>query len=217
MTRSRSIAAALAALGCAGLLVAGCGGSEGFTASEEAPSSAAGQTTTAAQGQAPADPASQAIGAFPASDPASGDPSFSGYQQFPKDRAGKIFDDLTPKPPAPEPTPTPTTTVPAPTTNTTTTTTTPTPTAATTEFVATLDVSGVTQSAKVGDQVPADAPQFTVQAITSGKVTLKLNTGTLPGGATTVEIAKGESVTLSNPTTGASFVVKVVEIAEQAV
>jgi hypothetical protein len=83
-------------------------------------------------------------------------------------------------------------------------------------MLATLDVSGTVQNVKVGDQVPPDTKLFTVQAISTSKVTLKVNSGTLPGGGTTLDIAVGQSVTLSNPTTGANYTIKVVEVKQTA-
>ena len=217
MSRARKFGALSAVLACAGL-VAGCGGG-GYTAAESSPTTG-GSTPTAA---APATPGpATPLGAYAPTDAADAVATFKGYDQFPKDRAGKIFVDPTVKPtPAPAVTSslatpvtsvsvTPVSATPVPTTTTTTTT------VAAKTYVATVDVSGVVQSAKVGDQVPADAPQFTVKTITDAKVTLKLNSGTLPGGGTTIDIGVGESVTLSNPTTGASYVVKVTAIKAQA-
>jgi hypothetical protein len=77
-------------------------------------------------------------------------------------------------------------------------------------------VNGIVQTSKVGDQVPTAAPEFTIDAITTDKITLKPNSGTLAGGATTQDIATGQSVTLTNPTTGATITIKVVEIKPQA-
>jgi hypothetical protein len=213
MSRARKFGALSAVLACAGL-VAGCGGG-GYTAAESGPTS--GGSTPASTAPPPPGPAT-ALGAYAPTDAADAVETFKGYHQFPKDRAGKIFVDPTVKP-VPPPAPVtsalvaPVTAVPlAPVSPTTTTT--PTPVATT--FVATLDVSGTVQSAKVGDPVPAEAPQFTVKAITDAKVTLKLNSGTLPGGGTTIDIGIGESVSLSNPTTGASYVVKVTKITAEA-
>jgi hypothetical protein len=209
-------------LACAGF-VAGCGGS-GYTAAESSPSSSSAAPTATAP--APATPnASTALGSYAASDPANTLETLRGYDQFPKGRAVKIFVDPTVKPEPVATTPvtsTPITSVPVTTTTPTTTTggtsssgsaaATSTPTPVATQYVASLDTSGEVANARVGDQVPASSPQFTVKAITATKVTLKLNSGSLPGGGTEVEIAVGESITLSNPTTGASFVVKVTGI-----
>lgn len=219
MSRARMFGTLASVLACAGF-VAGCGGS-GYTAAESAPGS--GSAAPAASTGAPATPsASTALGTFAPTDPVTTLESYKGYQQFPKDRAGKIFVDPTVKPAPAATTPAlPVTSIPT-TTTTPATTTTPTggttPTTAetpmpvATQYVASLDVSGEVQNAKVGDSVPASSPQFTVKAVSATKVTLKLNSGSLPGGGTEVEIAVGESITLSNPTSGASFVVKVTGI-----
>jgi len=213
MSRARKFGALSAVLACAGL-VAGCGGG-GYTAAESGPTS--GGSTPAST--APPTPGPEtALGAYAPTDAADAVETFKGYHQFPKDRAGKIFVDPTVKPvPVPAPVTsslvTPVTAVPlAPVSPTTTTSTSTTPAPVATTLVASLDVSGSVQSAKVGDPVPAGAPQFTVKTITDAKVTLKLNSGTLPGGGTTIDIGVGESVTLSNPTTGASYAVKVTKI-----
>jgi len=224
MSRARMFGTLASVLACAGF-VAGCGGS-GYTAAESAPGSG---SAPAATSTAPATPsASSALGSYATSDPANTLETYKGYSQFPKTRASKIFVDPTVKPAEPTPaTATPvtsvpvttttattpaTTTTPAPATGGTTPTTAETPTPVATQYVASLDVSGEVQNAKVGDQVPASSPQFTVKALTATKLTLKLNSGSLPGGGTEVEIAVGESITLSNPTTGASYVVKVTGI-----
>lgn len=220
MSRARMFGTLASVLACAGF-VAGCGGS-GYTAAESAP----GSGSAAPAAAAPATPnAATALGTYSASDPVTTLESFKGYDQFPKGRAVKIFTDPTVKPEPPVTstpvTSTPITSVPVTTATPTTTTggtssgsaaatSTPTPVAA--QYVASLDVSGEVANARVGDQVPASSPQFTVKAITSTKATLKLNSGSLPGGGTEVDIAVGESITLSNPTTGASFVVKVTGI-----
>lgn len=212
MSRARKFGTLASVLACAGF-VAGCGGG-GYTAAESAPTSTAPAAATTA---APATPGpATALGAYTASDPSATLQSFKGYQQFPEDRAGKIFVDPTVKPaiavvpasslPLAPLSPT------APTSSGAATTSLTTPNPVATKYVASLDVSGAVQTAKVGDQVPVSTPQFTVKAITETKVTFKLNSGTLPGGGSTVEIGAGESVTLSNPSTGASFVVKVVVI-----
>ena len=207
MTRTRSIGGLACLVAVAGL-VAGCGGG-GYTAAESGPT---GTTTQAAAGAtAPAEDAtSSVIGAIPPEDPSVEQASFDGYQRFPLSRAGDIFVDPTPQP-APTPSPAevalPT---PAPTTSTTTTT--PAPAPVTVQMTASLDISGTVQTVKVGDQVPPDTKQFTVQAISTASVTLKVNSGTLPGGGTTLDIAVNQSVTLSNPTTGASYTIRVVEI-----
>ena len=216
MSRARKFGALSAVLACAGF-VAGCGGG-GYTAAESSPT-AGGATPTS---PAPATPGpATALGAYAPVNAADAVETFKGYQQFPKDRAGKIFVDPTVKPVAPSAPVTaalvaPVTAVPLAPVSPTTKSNATAPTPVAKAFVASLDVSGAVQSAKVGDPVPAGAPQFTVQTISDVKVTLKLNSGTLPGGGTTIDIGVGESVTLSNPTTGASYVVKVTEIKAQA-
>jgi hypothetical protein len=216
MSRARKFGALSAVLASAGL-VAGCGGG-GYTAAESSPTTG-GSTPTAA---APSTPGpTTPLGAYAPTDAADAVATFKGYDQFPKDRAGKIFVDPTVKPTPVAPSvaaalPAPVTAVPVASVSPTRASTTTTTTAVAKTYVATLDVSGVAQSAKVGDPVPSDSPQFTVKTITDAKVTLKLNSGTLPGGGTTIDIAVGESVTLSNPTTGASYVVKVTAIKAQA-
>lgn len=212
MSRARKFGTLASVLACAGF-VAGCGGG-GYTAAESTPTSSTPTTATTA---APATPGpATALGAYPSSDPSATLQSFKGYEQFPQDRAGKIFVDPTVKA-APKVVPasalplaplSPT----APTSSGAATTALTAPNPVATQYAASLDVSGAVQSARVGDQVPLSTPQFTVKAITESKVTFKLNSGSLPGGGTTVEIGAGESVTLSNPSTGASFVVKVVAI-----
>lgn len=224
MGRSRTIGAIIATFACAGL-VAGCGSSGGYTASEDPPATGtpteapAASTGTAAAG---AGDATKAVGALAPRDPSLVIASFKGYERFPKDRAGKIFVDPTVKAEAPAPTPaapgseTGTTgggaTTPATTDPTTSTPTTSTP--VTMVFEATLDISGVSEKARVGSAVPAASPQFTVQGITTSTVTLKINSGTLPGGGSTIDIDKGQSVSLSNPTDGSSYAIKVVDIAQ---
>jgi hypothetical protein len=235
MSRARKLGALATALACAGL-VAGCGGG-GYTAAEEAPNASPPATTTPAPATAaPATGASaagsptSAIGTLSPADPSSGDQSIKGYDRFPRGRAGTIFVDPTKKAePATSTTPastdSPVTAVPtsptsptAPTAPTapTTPSSAPAPTPVSTVLVASLDVNGVVQTSKVGDQVPASSPQFTIDAITDTKVTLKPLSGTLPGGATTQDITVGQSVTLNNATTGASLIIKVVEIKAQA-
>lgn len=224
MTRTRSIAGLACVLAAAGL-VAGCGGGS-YTAAESGPSGSSPTTTTTAPAGATAasgaDATSSVIGAVTPEDPSVPQATFAGYQRFPEDRAGKIFINPSP-PPAPAAATTTTASSPAtlpptpvpglPTTApSTTTTTTPATTAPTTVMVATLDISGTSQTVKVGDQVPSDTKLFTVQSISTSAVTLKVNSGTLPGGGTTVDIAVGQSVTLSNPTTGASYTIKVLAV-----
>lgn len=244
MSRTRMYGTIAAVVACAGF-VAGCGGSGGYTAAESAPTPTAGAPATAAPTAAPATPGAESvIGSFAASDPAlAKDQTFSGYQRFPKDRAGKIFvGPDTPEtstgttPPATPATSAPVTTVPLPGSGSgsgsgtpsggaTPVTaaappaaggaTPPTPAPVTTKLSASLSVDNKVQTVVVGNQVPEGNPLFTVQAITSSTVTLKANSGALPGGGTTIDLAVGQPVTLSNPSTGTTLVINVVEIKAQ--
>ena len=224
MSRTRMFGTIAAVVACAGF-VAGCGGGSGYTAAESAPTPAA--PVAAAAAAAPATPGVEtAIGSFAQSDPATArDQTFASFQRFPKTRAGKIF--VGPAVPvaaataatsaAIGATANPVTTIPqspsgSAATSVVPTSSEPTPAPVTTQLSASLQISGRVETVIVGNQVPKSAPQFTVQAITSDSVTLKLNSGTLPGGGTTVELTKGNSVTLSNPSTGASLTIKVVEV-----
>lgn len=226
MSRAR-MNGALAGLILAAGVVAGCGG--GTTASQSAPGpNATGTETTPATGTTPA-PAGQTttapkgaadsvISAISAEDPKS--PKFKGFGRFPIEDAGTIF--VTPAtsttgtttsgttggliggtPTVPTTTSAPTTTSSAVRTNSTN--------------IASAEVDGVSQTLKEGAKVPASSPQFTVQSIEETKVVLKLNSGTFPGGSTTIDIAAGASVTLSNPTTGAAIFILVKSITPVAV
>lgn len=226
MSRTRMFGALAAVVASAGF-VAGCGGGGGYTAAESAPAPAAPAAAAAA---APATPGVEsAIGSFAQSDPAtSRDQTFAGFQRFPKTRAGTIF--VGPAAPAAAATAAtsaavattanPVTTIPQTPAASATTSVSPTstvssqpaPAPVTTQLSASLDVSGKVQTVMVGNQVPASSPQFTVHAITASTVTLKLNSGTLPGGGTTVELTKDNPITLSNPSTGTSLAIKVIEI-----
>ncbi len=219
MSRTRMYGTFAALVACAGL-AAGCGGGEGYTAAESAPAPAPAAVAPVAAPPAAPGP----LGAFAQSDPVTGrDETFASYQRFPKTRAGKIFVDPNEPPPAPvAPVVTPgagsaVTTVPLNPTPPTGSTASalPTPVPVTTQLSASLDISGVVQTVVVGDAVPATAPQFTVQSITSTIVTLKPNSGSLPGGSATLDLAVGKAVTLSNPSTKTNLVINVVEIKSQ--
>jgi len=224
MSRTRMFGTLAAVVACAGF-VAGCGGG-GYTAAESAPTSTTPAAAAAAAG-APAGPTAQGvIGSFAQSDPASSnDQTFSSFTRFPQTRAGKIF--VGPAAPAatapavaaaPVVTPAannPVTTIPTSPSAPPPTTTTTTPAPVAIQRSASLDVSGAVETVTVGGQTPAAAPQFTVVTITSTGVTLKLNSGTLPGGGTTVELLKGVPVTLSNPSTGTNLTINVLEIKTQ--
>ncbi len=219
MSRTRMFGTIAAVVACAGF-VAGCGGG-GYRAAESAPTSTAAAATPAAVSAGPT--AQGVIGSFALSDPRSSrDQTFAGYTRFPKTRAGTIFvGPAAPVVTAPA-TATPGTANPVSTTPASPTTTGPaapattsTPAPVATQLSASLDVSGAVETVLVGGQVPAKAPQFTVMTITSTGVTLKLNSGTLPGGGTTVDLLKNVPVTLSNPSTGTSLTINVLEIKTQ--
>ncbi len=221
MSRTRMYGTFAALVACAGL-AAGCGGGEGYTAAESAPTPTPAPAAVAPVAATPAAPGP--LGAFAQSDPVTGrDQTFASYQRFPKTRAGKIFVDPNEPPPAPvAPAVTPgagsaVTTVPLnpPPPTGSTASALPTPVPVTTQLSASLDISGVVQTVVVGDAVPATAPQFTVQSITSTIVTLKPNSGSLPGGSATLDLAVGKAVTLSNPSTKTNLVINVVEIKSQ--
>ena len=226
MSRTGMFGTIAAVVACAGF-VAGCGGGSGYTAAESAPTQPAPGAAAAAA--APTTPGVEtALGSFAQSDPATArDQTFASFQRFPKTRAGKIF--VGPAVPvaaataatsAVAATANPVTTVPQSPSGSAATSilpssavsSEPVPAPVTTQLSASLEISGTVETVIVGNQVPKSAPQFTVQAITSDSVTLKLNSGTLPGGGTIVELTKGNSVTLSNPSTGASLTIKVVEV-----
>lgn len=218
---------------------AGCGGgtSGGHIAAQEAPAeSAPADGTAPAPATSPGDEArSQALGAFPPADERA--PSFRQFSQFDKSRAGRIFqppasvvaaqesaesesapDASAPQssaPPASEPQQAPGPSGPA----------TGEPSGGTTpsggsgdtkivnDFTANLDVDGSPVIAKAGTQIPAENPLFTVDSVTADKTVLKLNSGSFADGDT-ITIAKGASVTLSNPASGNTVVIKVVDIAK---
>ena len=223
MSRTRMFGTLAAVVAVAGF-VAGCGGG-GYTAAESAPTATTPAAAPAAAA-APAGPTAQGvIGSFAQSDTSSNDATFSSYTRFPKTRAGKIF--VGPAaPPAPAATAAAATATPVasaatnpvttiPTTPAATPPATTTTTAVATQRSASLDVSGVVQTVTVGGKIPPAAPQFTVVTITATGVTLKLNSGTLPGGGTTVDLLKGVPVTLSNPSTGTTLTINVLEIKTQ--
>jgi len=226
---------ALAVLAAASL-AAGCGGdtSGGHVAQQAAQTQTAATTDPAAAAPA-ADATSQALGAFPPANERA--PSFRGFDQFDSSRAGTAFQEPasvaaarnssdtgtgTAQPtagsipvtaaPVPGGTTEPTTQT-TPTTEGTTTTGSDTTKTASSRTV-NLDVDGAPVIAKVGTQIPASNPLFAVQSVTADKVVLKLNSGSFPGGSSTVDIAKGASVTLSNPASGNTVVITVVTIGE---
>ncbi len=207
-------------------------------AAQEPPAeSAPADGATPAQPTNPGDEArSQALGAFPPANERS--PSFRQFTQFDKSRAGQIFQPPAsvaaarqPDEPAPAPAPTgtdaaapqptapasndpqPESTVAEPEKDT------PSKesgdTKAAKEYTAKLDVDGSPVIATAGTQIPADNPLFTVESVTADKTVLKLNSGSFADGDT-ITIAKGASVTLSNPASGATVVIRVVDIAKAA-
>ena len=215
----------LTALAVSAVAVAGCGASGGTVAQQSAP--AAGTTTTpgtaATAPAVEADPTNGVVKAIPAADPK--DAQFKRFDQFPMLLASGAF--AVPVAARPKKTATAdplagTGTTTATGTTTTTTTTTPVPTTTTNARqgavnIAQVSIDGKAQTLQVNAQIPAGSPLFTVQSIDSAKVTLKLNSGTFPGGSSTIDIAAGASVTLSNPTSGAAIFILVKSIMPVAV
>jgi hypothetical protein len=221
MSRTRMFGVIAALVACAGFAT-GCGGSGGYTAAEETPttSAPAPEAPAAATPAAAATPGAESvIGQFDPADPkAAKDQTYAGYERFPKSRASKIFVDPTVKPVAPAPVsdgstsggtaPGGTTTTPQPSGPTDPLTPNPAPASLT----ASIDVNGVVEPATLGGAIPAATPQFTVKSITSTTVTLQLLSGTLPGGGTTIDLARDVPVTLNNQSTGANLTLTVKEI-----
>lgn len=214
----------LVSLLIAGGLLAGCGGSSaGTTASQAAPTGSEA-TAPATPAEPTPDPSNGVIQAIPEENPT--DARFKNYDRFPLSGSSWIFvppdayQDAVAAAAAPDPALTPTdpaagggtvdnpsagTTVPPTTTSTTN--------SGATFYLAQAEVNGTSQPLQVGSQVPAQNSQFTVSAISANKVTLRLNSGTFPGGSNTIDIASGSSVTLSNPTSAATVFVLVKAIA----
>ncbi len=237
MNRSRMIG--VLAILAASFTAAGCGGggnSEGHVASQEAPAPAAPADGTAAPAETanPADEArSKALGAFPPA--AEGKATLKDLSRFDRSRAGNIF-----QPPASVASARATDAPAAPATGSDTQPVAPatsgqapadpaTPAEPekaadpeksgdqsgdkkSNDTTASLDVDGTPVFAKVGTQIPSQNPLFTVESVTADKTVLKLNSGSFPGGSSTVDIAKGASVTLSNPASGNTVVIKVLDI-----
>lgn len=80
-------------------------------------------------------------------------------------------------------------------------------------YTANMEVDGAPVIAKVDTKVPTASPYFVVASIDADKVVLRLISGSF-GTGDTVDIAKGASVTLSNPSSGSTIVIKVVDIAK---
>jgi hypothetical protein len=211
----------LTALAVTAITVAGCGASGGRVAEQSAPAAGTTEATPAAATPAPVeDPTNGVVKAIPAADPK--DAQFKRFDQFPILLASGAF--AMPKGAIPKPAATETggTTGTTGTGTTTTTTTTTTPTTSTNVRtnavnIAQVAIDGKAQTLQVSSQIPATSPMFTVQSIDAAKVTLKLNSGTFPGGSSTIDIAAGASVTLSNPTTGAAIFILVKSIMPVAV
>jgi len=217
MSRAR-MSGILTALAVTAVAVAGCGSSGGTVAEQSAPGAGTTETTPAATAPAPvADPTKGVVKAIPAEDPK--DAHFKRFDRFPVTLASGAF--AMPAGAIPKSTTT-TTTGTGTTSGTGTTTTTTTPTTTTnvrtnSVNIAQATIDGKTQSLQVNSQIPDGNPLFTVQSIDATKVTLKLNSGTFPGGSNTIDIAAGASVTLSNPTTGAAIFILVKSIVPVAV
>jgi hypothetical protein len=229
MSRTRMFGAITAVVACAGF-AAGCGGG-GYSAAETTPTPGAAAAPAApAASAAPATPGVQsAIGQFAPSDPATArDQTFAGYERFSRNRAQRIFIGPAPVTPAaapataPEASPggTPLASVPPPSGSTTpatspsgsTTSPVPAPAPVSTKLSASIQIDDAVQTVVVGNQVPKEVPQFTVQAITDSKVVLAVLTGTVPGGGTTLELFKDTPVQLTNPDTGVAMTLTVKEI-----
>jgi len=237
MTRSKSIAIGALAVAAAAGVLAGCGSGGGS-------SSPSGQSPPAATPPAASATPSAQAGAGGASVSAvtpvsgqlaapNGDATIAGYSRFDAKRAAVIFHDPTavdPTLPAttgstPSATPASTqstgsagTTLPAPApaaAPSSASTTTKAPAAPAPALEATMEISGDEVVVRAKDQIPSDTKQFTVQKIGASSVTLKLNAGQLPGGSSTIVVKKGESITLTNQSTGASYQIKVTGIHAQ--
>jgi hypothetical protein len=118
-----------------------------------------------------------------------------------------------PKPaPTPAPTPTPPTRTATPATTPPATappTTTP-PAASATSAV--ISVNGASETVKVGAAFPAATPVFRLVAIKKGVAQIGIAGGSLQGGAQTVPLSKGQTVTLMNTADGTRYVLKLVSV-----
>ncbi len=211
MSRAR-MTGILASLTLTAGVIAGCGAGGGSVAEQSAPATTTtpATTTPVAAPTTAEDPTKGVVKAIPAEDPK--DAHFKRFDEFPMDGASRIF-----VAPSVAQTSTSAAAGTGGATGTTGgTTTTPTTTTPSTSNVRTNavnvaqgQVDGKSQTLQVGTQIPTGSPMFTVQSIDTAKVTLKLNSGTFPGGSNTIDIAAGASVTLSNPTTGAAIFILV--------
>ena len=244
MTRSKSIAIGALAVAAAAGVLAGCGSGGGSSSSSGQPSNpptppAAASATPSASVSAAGGSVSAVTPVAGQLAQPNGDASIAGYSRFDAKRAAVIFHDPTaidPTVPAtsgPTPSGAPVS-APASTASTSSTAsatpaaTTPpaassAPASATTTkapatapaLEATMEISGDEVVVRTKDQIPSDTKQFTVQKIGATSVTLKLNAGQLPGGSSTIVVKKGESITLTNQSTGASYQIKVTGIRAQ--
>ena len=75
-----------------------------------------------------------------------------------------------------------------------------------------FDIGGEPIVARVNDAIPPGTQQFTVQAITAKAVTLRINGGLLPSGGDTVNLAPGQTITITNQTAGTTYNVRLLGI-----
>ena len=80
------------------------------------------------------------------------------------------------------------------------------------EYEADFDIGGEPVVARVGDAIPPETQQFTVDRISLGSVVLKLNGGLLPDGSDTVTLKEGASLTLVNQTSRVTYKLRLLEI-----
>jgi hypothetical protein len=116
--------------------------------------------------------------------------------------------------PTATPTETPTETPTATPTEAPTETPTATPTSTTqTPTSSAVVVSGHSSTVKVGSKVPSSSPVFTISALTSAGVTFKLlNNMQFEDGSTSVQVAEGQQVSVTNADTGIAYTLKVTQL-----